>query len=185
MEKHCSAIVLAGGYSSRMGRNKAELDFHGVSFLQHQVNKLRTIGIADIVIAGYPDAPEGCRCTTDVYPQCGPLGGIHAGLLSIRQPCALVLPTDTPLVPESLLEELMIQHSSGITVVSCNGELEPLIGVYDKALSGDCERLLQGKNRSLRRLFQEVGVTSLEYSGEPGLLINCNTPEEYNKLIAL
>ena len=180
--KQISAILLAGGYSSRMGRNKAELDFHGVSFLQHQVNKLRAAGIADIVVAGYPTCIEGTRSVMDIYPHRGPLSGIHAGLLAVKESKALVLAVDTPLVPVSLLEELTGRHRMGITLVSCGGEVEPLIGVYDKKLLPECEQLLRGSVTSLRRLFGMVGVSTVEYTGDPKLLMNCNTPEEYKKI---
>ena len=183
MDKRVSAIILAGGCSSRMGQNKAELPFHGMSFLQHQVNKVKSLGIGDILIAGYPDVPDGCRYVPDVYPHRGPLSGIHAGLLAAKEPVALVLAVDTPLVPESLLEELVLRHRRGITVVSCGGEVEPLIGVYDKELSRDCEELLLGTATSLRKLFQKVAVTPLEYHGDPAFLINCNIPEDYRKIL--
>ena len=181
--RHCSAILLAGGYSSRMGRNKAELDLHGVSFLQHQVGKLRTVGMEDIVVAGTPTSIEGTRSVMDIYPHRGPLSGIHAGLLAVKEPKALVLAVDTPLVPVSLLEDLIRRHRRGITVVSSGAGLEPLIGVYDKSLLPECEKLLQSSGTSLRRLFGKVGVTAVEYTGDPKLLMNCNTPEEYKKII--
>ena len=44
MERGISAIVLAGGFATRMGRDKATLEFRGVSFAQHQVDKLRALG---------------------------------------------------------------------------------------------------------------------------------------------
>ena len=177
-----SAIILAGGYSSRMGKNKAKLDFHGVSLLRHQVDKARALGIEDIVIAGNVQPIAGTRAVTDIYPHRGPLSGIHAGLLAIQGSRALVLAVDTPLVPEETLLELMDKHSGGISVLSHRGEIEPLIGVYDKALFKACEDILQGENSSLRRLFQAVGVSTVEYTGDPALLINCNTPEEYEKI---
>ena len=128
MEKRISAIILAGGFSSRMWREKAELDFHGVTFLRHQVFKLQSLGIKDIVVSGYENAPEGCRFVPDVYPHRGPISGIHAGLLAIKEDRALVLAVDTPLVPERLLQGLIGRHRAGITLVTCQGEIEPLIG---------------------------------------------------------
>lgn len=183
MKREVSAIVLAGGYSSRMGQNKAELDFNGVSFLQHQVNKLWAVGIEDIVVSGCPSVPDGCRFVPDVYPHRGPLSGIHAGLLAIRNTCALVLAVDTPLVPEALLEELIRAHEAGITVVSCKGETEPLIGVYDRRMAQECEELLRGERTSLRALFHRTGISTLEYRGDQNRLANCNTPEEYRKMM--
>ena len=181
--EQCSAIILAGGYSSRMGRNKAELDFHGVSFLQHQVNKLRTIGIEDLVIAGYSSTMEETYTVTDVYPHRGPLGGIHAGLLAVQNRSALVLAVDTPLVPEELLRRLVETHREGATVVTSEKGLEPLIAVYDKQLTSACERLLQGESSSLHFFLHTVGYTALPFSGDRRLLVNCNTPEDYRAIL--
>lgn len=180
-----SAILLAGGCSSRMGRDKAELDFHGVTFLQHQVNKLQSLGIRDIVVSGHENAPEGCRFVPDVYPHRGPLSGIHAGLLAIRNPGALVLAVDTPLVPLRLLQELIEAHTAGITVVRSQGKPEPLIGVYDKVMAEACEGMLQGEDSSPQTLLRCVGAAALEYRGERSLLTNCNTPEEYRKILEI
>ena len=182
MAAHTSGVILAGGESSRMGRSKAELDLHGVSFLEHQVNKLRNIGIRDIVIAGYPASIEDVRSVTDVYPRRGPLGGIHAGLLAIKEPRALVLAVDTPLLPPELLQQLIDSHKSDITVVSCSGALEPLIGVYSKSLCPACEEILRGERTAIRRLYDTVGFAVVEYTGDPTLLMNCNTPEDYERI---
>lgn len=179
MDKPASAVLLAGGFSSRMGRCKAGLDFHGVSFLQHQINKLRSLGIEDIVVAGSVDAPAGCRSVPDIYPHRGPLSGIHAGLLTIKEDAALVLAVDTPLVPLELLRELIDTHTAGITLVTCSDEPEPLIGVYDKSLAGVCEEALRSGKVSVRRFCQEISYASLVYEGEAALLTNCNTPEDY------
>ena len=97
-----SAILLAGGQSTRMGRDKAALDFHGKSLLRYQAEKLRRIGIEDLVIAGGDVSLPGARTVQDRFPGHGPLGGLHAALEQIENPSALVLPVDTPLVPEVL-----------------------------------------------------------------------------------
>lgn len=180
--RQLSAILLSGGYSSRMGRNKAELDFHGVRLIQYQADKLRALGIEDVVIAGYPEPVEGTRYVPDVYPHRGPMSGVHAGLLAVRNRSALVLAVDTPLVPAALLEELIETHRTGITLVSNRGEPEPLIGVYDKALAQDCAAILQGDRSSMRRLLDTVGPTLVAYQGDPTLLLNGNTPEEYQRI---
>lgn len=185
MERRISALILAGGYSSRMGRNKAELMLGDRSFLEWQVERLRALGIEDIVIAGTARTVEGACSVPDRYPHRGPLSGIHAGLDAIRNPCALVLAVDTPLVPAEHLEALLERHESGVTVTTLDGELEPLIGVYDRSLCGLCENLLRGSNTSLRKLFRKTKLTTLAYTGDPALLLNCNTPEDYAALCAL
>ncbi len=179
-----SAILLAGGRSSRMGREKAELLFHGERLVQHQADKLRSVGVSDLLLSGYAGPVDGTRFVPDRFPHCGPMSGIHAGLLAAEHDAALVLAVDTPLVPPALLEELLRVHREGITVVSCGGKWEPLIGVYDKAAAAACEELLQGEGYSLRRLFRMVPFSVLEYGGDPLLLMNCNTPEDYERLCA-
>lgn len=87
--------------------------------------------------------------------------------MTARNPSALVLAVDTPLVPEMLLEELMQSHCGGIMLASCSGEIEPLIGVHDKALAQDREKYQDTSDTSLRKLFYKVRVTTLEYHGDP------------------
>ena len=180
-----SAILLAGGRSSRMGRNKAELDWFGGTLLEHQVGRLRSLGIGDIMLSGYPKPMEGTRFVADKYPLRGPLGGIHAGLLAANEPHCLVLSVDTPLVPSDILTELInahIREANNITVISHGEYIEPLIGVYERWLGGIAEQVLQGENSSVRTLFRRVGISRFEYSGDPALLSGCNTPEEYEGL---
>ncbi len=183
--KDCSAILLAGGFSSRMGRCKAELDWHGVPLVQHQVEKLRGLGIGEIVLSGFAAPVEGTVYAPDVVPHRGPLSGIHAGLLTVSRSAALVIPVDAPLLPEELLRQLIRAHTVGVTAVSHGGEIEPLIAVYDRALAGDCEEILQSPRTSVRRLLERTETRTLEYAGDLRLLANCNTPEEYREICGL
>lgn len=184
MENHAiSGILLAGGYSSRMGRDKAELAFRGQSMLQYQADKLRALGLAELIVAGYDKPLPNARVVLDIYPHRGPLSGLHAGLSGIQSSCALVLAVDTPLVPESLLRALMELHTRGATITLSDGRPEPLIGVYDKSLAQACERILQGEDTSMRRFLKTVSMTTLEYQGDRALLMNCNTPEDYESIL--
>ena len=176
-----SAIILAGGMSSRMGKCKAELEWNGGSLIEHQVNKLRSLGIDDIVISGYPKPPEGTRFAADKYLLKGPLGGIHAGLLAAENAHCLVLSVDTPLVPEETLSELIQAHldgSANITVLSHGDKIEPLIAVYERWLSGIAEQILQSDNTSVRVLLKRARTGLYEYKGDGELLCDCNTPED-------
>ena len=179
-----SAILLAGGYSSRMGCDKAELLFCGKSLVQYQAERLCSIGAGEILLSGYGKSIPKTRLIPDEVAHRGPLSGIHAGLKAARFETALVIAVDTPLVPNALLIELIKTHQSGVTIVSHGGEWEPLIGVYDKALAPVCQEVLSGKNSSLRSLFQKTQLHFLEYTADARLLMNCNTPEDYAALLA-
>lgn len=182
--KPASAILLAGGFSARMGRDKAELPFGGTTMLLRQVEKLRSLGLEDILVVGRDGSAEGIRWVPDIYPHRGPLSGIHAGLLAAREGRALVVAVDMPLVPESLLAELLEAHREGVTLCTLDGRRLPLPGVYDKSLAPACETILRGEDTSLRRLFRETRIREVSFSGDGALLANCNTPEEYARLTA-
>ena len=182
MVNRASALILAGGKSSRMGKNKAELELFGMSFVEIQVKKMISIGIEDIMVSGYEKVPEGSRYVPDIYSGKGPLGGIHAGLCAAENKTVLVLSVDTPLVPCSFLSHMLSGHEKGISLACKHSGIEPLIGVYDKSLAGVAGEILSAESYSVRRLFDAVGYRVQHYEGEDFLLEGCNTPKEYQLL---
>lgn len=183
-----SAILLAGGKSSRMGRDKAELPFRGTTLLEWQVEKLWGLGIEDIMLSGSRSGPEGVRVIPDEYPEHGPLGGLHACMKAARNPDCLVLSVDAPLVPPQALAELVRIHREGrgaVTLLRHGDKWEPLMGVYPSGLYRIAEPLLQGENTAVRRLLEETGFQLMDWHGDEALFLNCNTPEDYARLQAL
>lgn len=179
--KNISALILAGGKSSRMGRDKAALPWGDTTLLEYQFSRLRALGIDDVIVSGAGHLP-------DIYPGKGPLGGIHAGLTAARNDSVLVLSVDTPLVTAETLCGLVRVHrelGGKITVLAHGGELEPLIGVYERSVIPEAKAILMTDNTSVRQLFAALGFTHAEYTGDPRLLRGCNTPAEYEALITL
>lgn len=188
MPNRISAVILAGGRSSRMGSCKAELPWEGKTLIEHQVNKMQKLGIRDIMISGYPVPVEGTRFVPDKYPLKGPLGGIHAALLAAKNSHCLVTGIDTPLVPVDVLSELINMHvnsSSNITVLSHGGKIEPVIAVYESWLAGITEPVLKTDNTSVRVLLNKVGYSKYLFTGDENLLCDCNTPEEFEKAVQM
>lgn len=183
-----SAILLAGGKSSRMGRDKAALPFQGVTLLEWQAQKLRGLGIEDIMLSGSRREMAGIRIIWDEFPERGPLGGLHACMKAARNPDCLVLSADMPLVPPQALAELVRVHwasGAAVTLLRHGEKWEPLIGVYRSALSQRAESILQGENTAVRRLLDETGFQLVDWPGDEALFLNCNTPEDYARLCRL
>ena len=175
-----SAIILAGGHSSRMGTDKAKLRVGEKTLLEVMVEKVRRLGICEVVVSGCSECPAGTRYVQDLIPDRGPLSGIHAGLKQIRSRSGLVLPVDMPLIPEETLKLLIESHGSlPITALTLDDRPEPLVAVYDACLAQDCEKILQQEKTSPRRLFDMYGYRPVPYIKDADLLINCNTPEEF------
>lgn len=183
--KMYSAILLAGGRSSRMGRSKAELPFGGRRMIDHQIERLSMLGIDDVIVAGYDGTVSHGRTVPDKLPHRGPLGGLASALPAAANESCLVLSVDAPLVPPAVLFELMRHHRGGITVVEHGGQTEPLIGVYDRALSSACEELLAGGQGSVKCLFRAASFSTLSCEVDALLLSNCNTNEEYRRMVQL
>ncbi len=181
-----SAVILAGGKSSRMGSCKAELPWGGKTLVEHQANKIMALGIGDIMVSGYSRPVDGTRYVPDIYPEKGPLGGIHACLCAAKKAACFVISVDAPLFAPDEMKMLMEAHLAGdspITVAGHCGTLEPLIGVYDCDLSDAAESILQGTNTSVKRLIDKVGVNVCEFSNGNSAR-NCNTPAQYKQLCA-
>jgi len=181
-----SAMILAGGKSSRMGRDKASLPFRGMSLLEWQVQKLSGLGIKDIMLSGCRQSLEGTRTIPDEYSCRGPLSGIHACMKQALNPCCLTLSVDMPLVPDEVFAALAQAHLDGdapITLLQHGGKWEPLLGIYNCSLYQMAELILKSEKTAVRRLLDETGFQLVDWPDDEMLFLNCNIPEDFVKLL--
>ena len=175
-----SGIILAGGCSHRMGTDKAELMLGNKSLLEWQVQKLRALGIRDILISGAHSFLD-TKTILDELPGRGPLGGIYSCLRAAKNERCLVLSVDTPLVPPSALYHLCRTHKGDVTVL-CHGDFqEPLVGVYECKTVRVAYDILTAGSASVRSMEKRVNLSTFDYSGPKEFLMNCNTPYDFDK----
>jgi molybdenum cofactor guanylyltransferase len=140
------ALILAGGKSSRMGRDKALIEVGGKTLLARQIDLAREIGAADIFISARPDAhypPSGCRVLHDDFLESGPLAGIARGLSVTREPLLLVLAVDMANLCADFLGKILAGCADGIGAVPrVNAVIEPLAAIYPKTALELCGNLL-------------------------------------------
>lgn len=174
-------VVLAGGRSSRMGSDKADLRWGEQSLLEHMRGLLQQAGAARVLISGPYAGPDGLP---DRESGLGPLGG----LLTLAQTQAdgiyLLVPVDMPLLRVSLLQRLTVAVCAdpGTACAISSGYPLPLCLRLDAATRTAIAELAgkSPRERSLRTLHGMLGGTMLEFAdGDAGCLINCNTPEEW------
>ncbi len=178
-----SAAVLAGGYSSRMGQDKALLELNGKTLLELQTERLRRLEVQDIMISGSEHQLPGTRNIPDVFPHMGPISGIHACMQNAEKPSLLVISVDVPLIPSEALEGLIRAHTGGITALEHGGRIEPLLAVYDCSLVKEAERILHGERKAVSELFNAAPLRRWSCSFDEELLAGCNTPEEYARIL--
>ena len=146
-----SAVILAGGKSSRMGRDKAFLEIGGKPLLARQIEIVRAAGVTEVFISGHGETDYssfGCRVLKDNFPDAGPLAGIETALAAAKNPLLLVLAVDLPEMNSDFLCALAAYGGENLGVVArVSGNLEPLAAFYPKAAQSLAETLLRaGRN---------------------------------------
>ena len=185
-----AAFILAGGKSSRMGENKAFLKLRGRTLLEIAVEKARQV-VASVDIVG-PRANFGPEAIEDIFPDCGPLSGIHAALTHSRRDLNLILAVDIPFVQPEFLYFLLEQartSPSVVTVARTSDGFQPLCGVYHKNFSQIAEKALADGRYKIDPLFSLVKTRIIDeaemrqFAFDPAMFQNLNTRAEYQRAI--
>lgn len=181
-----TGIVLAGGRSTRMGRDKALLALaDGKTLLARAVETLRAAGAPEILVSvahGKTYGLAGTREVADLQEDCGPMGGLAASLAVAGHPLCLVLAVDMPGMMPAYLRGLLREARPGCGVVPViDGSFEPLAAVYPRETSASMADALASRDLSLQRLVGRL-VSGGVIRGVPvsedrrPLFVNCNTP---------
>ena len=211
-EPDAVGFVLAGGQSSRMGRDKALLEFAGRPLVAHALELFQEAGISAMIAGAASPAlkslPIITLLTEDASPGLGPLSGICTALSIISTRYAVFLPVDLPLLPPSLIV-FLLRHAritgSVVTVPSISGFAETFPAVLDRAALPALQNELESQRYGCFSAFQaasaavgqsvsSVAVELLAQAGEVsdplGLppihwFLNLNTPEDLARAEAL
>lgn len=143
-----SAVILAGGKSSRMGRDKAWLEVGGQRLLDRQIELVREIGAEEVFISGRAEADYSGfhgHVLRDKFANAGPLAGIESALTAAKSPLLLVLAVDLVEMSAELLRRLAAGCSTNVGVIPrVNGNIEPLAAFYPKSAHGLARSQLAG-----------------------------------------
>lgn len=174
--------IMLGGKSTRMGRDKALVELNGRTLLELALARWRGFGGALQLSVGPKEraalAPEGVPAVADVYPERGPLGGLHAGLLACRTELLLLTAVDSPFVTAELAEKLLgAIGAADACVYTLDGRPQPLFGLYRRSCLSAAEELLQAGENRMGRLLRRVDTVYLT-ADDPAPFLNLNTPEE-------
>ena len=180
-----SVIILAGGQSKRMGRDKAALAWEDSSLLNSLLVRLLPLSDDVLVVSNIPRNLRGpVREVADIIPGKGPLSGIHAGLTYARYAFAFVTACDVPFLVPALAPRLIAAAGPADgSVVVYKDRIEPLFACYHKKCTAVIERLLaegQYKVRSFLDQIHWVPVSQWDELDE-ACFMNMNTSQDYEK----
>lgn len=174
------AVVLAGGRSSRMGRDKALLPWGDATLLTHTHTLLREAGADEVVVSG--DRPDVGGVRDDI-PDTGPMGALAQLMPRLCDGTWIVVPVDMPLLSADLLAAL---RANGAACVHVEDHPLPMCLRVDGHVRAIVDEIGQHRGRtcSLRALQERLHATRLPARPWQSVLRNCNTPEDWAALQA-
>ncbi|WP_062350524.1 molybdenum cofactor guanylyltransferase [Herbidospora yilanensis] len=195
-----AGVVLAGGRSTRMGRSKAWLEWHGSTLLHRAAAILaRTVGGPVVVVAApgqeLPPLPPDVSVVADPVEGLGPMQGLAAGLAAVadRAGTAFVCSTDMPFLHPAFVRRVVRALPAGADVALpvARGYRQPLAAAYRTGLAGLVEDLLAEGDLRPGMLFEHCEVVRLDDERlladaelarlDPALesVVNVNSPDDY------
>lgn len=155
-----SAVLLTGGESRRMGRDKATLQWRGRPLWEWQIEKLRALRPDNILLSARIDPPwrpPGAELVVDLAPSRGPLSGLVAALDAMETNHLLALAIDMPFMTSGHLRHLCsLAGKKGGVVPIMHGKSEPLCAIYPKEARSVFLEALRGDDFSLQPIVRQL-----------------------------
>ncbi|NPA67337.1 MAG: molybdenum cofactor guanylyltransferase [Chlorobi bacterium] len=187
-----TGIILAGGRSSRMGKDKALLKINGKTFIEILCETL-TPFCTEIIISSDKERTKAknCRSVPDKIKNTGPAGGLYSSLSKSGNEKNIVVSVDTPFVSADLINFMTASDKKHLyaLIVSENSRMHPTTGIYSKKAVRIFENEIINKNYKLMNIIEKMPNAKIEISGQvfynSKILKNINTKEDYKELSEL
>ena len=190
--KNLTGIVLAGGASQRMGRNKAFLELGGRALIEIVIERMAQVCAEVLVVAGdaQPYAHLGVPVVEDRFRGVGVLGGLHAGIEAATHELTIAVGCDMPFLNPDLLRAFASWATGFDVVVLRQGEnVEPLHAAYRRSCIPAVESAIRANRRRIISFFPQVRVRYVTPEDvlpfEPDLrsFRNVNTPADWEAMV--
>ncbi|MDQ3100895.1 MAG: molybdenum cofactor guanylyltransferase [Bacteroidota bacterium] len=186
MNNGWTGVVLAGGKSSRMGKDKALIEINGRTLLDHALDKLQA-RVSDLLVIGDPQkyGHVGPFVIADEAPDQGPLIGLITAMRYASNDRLLVLACDMPNVTDRLLERLQreLGNFTDAVVPKHRDRIEPLCAAYHRRCERHFREMWRNGDLKVQNALRGLRIHELEL--EPGsdgwpidLFSNVNRPED-------
>lgn len=181
-----SALILAGGKSSRFGADKAFAEIDGKTLIEHIISLLEPHFKEIIISAQRPSAYMnlGCSVCSDILPGLGPLAGIHSGLQAASDDYVFVIACDMPILSKALITQMrkiINEEKPEAVVPGRSGFIEPFHGFYSKRLIPKIEKAAAGGTCGVFKFLKMIKPSVIDCLDEK-IFYNINTPADLEKL---
>ncbi len=187
-EKFGSAIILAGGKSSRMGFDKQFMEIENQKLMDKLINELEKDFDEIIIVTNkleeYKDSKH--KITSDIIVGRGPLSGIHSGLMEASYKYSFVVACDMPKINLDYIRYMkkVLEEELDGCVTLLGNHLEPFHGFYSKDIIEDIEKYLKKNRKSVNSFIKELNFKYIEescarkFSPNLDIFSNLNTLED-------
>ena len=179
-----------GGKSSRMGTNKALLSLNGSTLVERTKRIVQQVCEKAFLLGSHEIYGSFGECYEDIYPNCGPLGGIHVALVNSQTPYSLITSVDTPFVSAEFLDymvERALKASAMVTAPRIGGVIQPVCAVFSRSFLPIAEAALKSGKYKVEPLFpleQTLVLSEAEvqqFALAADMFENLNTPEDFER----
>jgi molybdenum cofactor guanylyltransferase len=159
--------VLAGGRSSRMGRDKALIELAGKPLIEHAVKKLRRVCRSVCILGTNPALKRYAPLVPDIHPDCGPIGGMEAALTHSLYDWNVFLAVDMPFLPAGFIcnwtaawlkPEMERDFGPGIRMFSSDGRPQPGFCLIHKEVGPFLSEAIERREFKLMKVFEAAGM---------------------------
>jgi len=187
LRNNITGVILAGGKSSRIGIEKALLKINSISLIERSISFCK-IYFQEVLISANDVSKFSFTeldCITDVYPQLGPISGIHSALISAKTEKIFVMSVDILFDEPRLIETITDYQTEKVITIPVVDEIPQYVfGIYSKKIIRKIETEISVNNLySPKRLIKDVETELIDFSRleyfNKSRFININTPEDF------
>lgn len=177
--------ILAGGKSTRMGRDKAVLTHNQKTFLEILCHLCKAHSDTVTIVSPHPAHTfPNSHTLADILPDKGPLGGIFTALTHTNAEKILTLSVDMPFISEKILQTVIKAGDTQDFIAAKNKEnIYPLLGVYPKRLIPEIQATLSENKLKMKDFLAKNNASYCIFNEDASLFANINTPDDYLKQI--
>ncbi|MBI5484783.1 MAG: formate dehydrogenase accessory sulfurtransferase FdhD [Deltaproteobacteria bacterium] len=187
-----TGAILAGGSSSRMGKNKALMEVDGIPIIARTYRTMAELFHEVIIVTNTPQEYDflPCRKVPDIHPEIGSIAGLHSALAHSTSERTFVAACDMPFVNAHIIRHLcnLQQDEYDAVIPFSEGGQEPLHAVYSSKCELIFENAIKGNNRKILDILAQMKTLLVTWEeikaveGSSTSFLNVNTQEEYGTI---
>jgi molybdopterin-guanine dinucleotide biosynthesis protein A len=157
-----SGIILGGGQSRRMGRDKRSLHWEGEPFLDRVCRLMNSLFVEVLVVTAQEDydcSHLPVRLVTDKIPEKGSLGGLYTGLIEAKNSLSFVVACDMPFLIQESISRLCLEPVSDVLMVKLSTGMQPLHARYSKRCAPVIEQMIHEGDLKIQNLVSCSDLT--------------------------